>query len=54
MTARAPKDARINIRLSESERAIIEKLATEAGLSISAWIVSTALKEAARTARKGP
>jgi uncharacterized protein (DUF1778 family) len=45
-TPRATKDALLTFKVTPTDRATIERLASEAGLSLSAWIRQACLRAA--------
>lgn len=51
MSAHNPKETRLQVRVSDAEKALLQAAADERGLSLSAWLRMVAL-EAAKGRRK--
>jgi uncharacterized protein (DUF1778 family) len=45
-----PKEAAIKVRVTEEQKATLTEAATRAGLGVSSWILTPALREAKREA----
>ena len=43
------KEENLNIRLTAEQKAELTEAATSAGVSVSSWVLSTALREARKT-----